>query len=334
MSASVSQPWLITGASGMLGFTVLPHLKALGYAMCSPTREQLNLALSPTAIQTQLTELSQAVDGFAGVLHLAAMTDVDGAEVDSELAYAVNTYGTAALADFARLNGLPLVAISTDYVFDGTKNAPYLPTDDPNPINHYGRSKWLGEQAVMRHAEAQLPWAILRVSWLYGLGRHNFVSWVMEQVALRQTPAGKDLPPLSIVDDWTGSPTWTGSVALGLGWLLPKLQGDTNKAFDASGIYHASDHGTVSKYDQACWIAQHLGVPADTIAQIIQPVSATTLTFDAQRPAHCPLTDPRYPQRDWQQAFGGYVQTLLNPTLDLRQIFLPVVRATPFTAAV
>jgi dTDP-4-dehydrorhamnose reductase len=129
------------------------------------------------------------------VLHAAAWTDVDGAEADPQGAAAVNVTGTAHAAAL----GAPLVAFSTDYVFDGRKASPYVESDSPNPISAYGRTKLHGEAAAGERA-----W-IVRSSWLFGPTGHNFVRTMLR--------LGAEHQEVAVVDDQRGSPTYVGHLA-------------------------------------------------------------------------------------------------------------------------
>ena len=180
---------MITGAGGQLGRALQDRFAAdeviaLGHG-------EWDVA-NPPSVNLTLGDLDL-------VLHAAAWTDVDGAEADPQGASAVNVGGTANVAALSRSLGAPLVAFSTDYVFDGRKREPYVESDAPNPLSAYGRSKLLGEAAAGTDA-----W-VVRTSWLFGPTGHNFVRTMLRLAEERDEVA--------VVDDQRGCPTYVGHLA-------------------------------------------------------------------------------------------------------------------------
>ena len=135
------------------------------------------------------------------IINTAAYTDVDGAEFNQKLAFSVNAEGPFNLAKAATLVDAKLLHISTDYVFDGTKNEPYTETDKPNPLQIYGKSKLEGENKIK---EVDVPGIILRTSWLYGHHGENFVKKIMK--------LSEEKEEIQVVDDQIGSPTYTNDI--------------------------------------------------------------------------------------------------------------------------
>ena len=162
----------VVGASGMLGQDLVRHLRGCGYTVATPELSHLNVLHDVDTITQAL-----AADEPEIIIHTAAYTDVDGAERDPELATAINQDGTRKLAVAARDLGAILAYISTDYVFDGTLGRPLTLDDKPNPINHYGQSKLHGELVTRELLDTHY---IVRTSWLYGVGRNNFVQWILD----------------------------------------------------------------------------------------------------------------------------------------------------------
>jgi len=181
---------LITGAGGQLGRALAEEF-APDSDLVALSHEDWDVAFAPS------DNVSQG--GFDLVLHAAAWTDVDGAEADPQGASAVNVGGTANVAALSVLLGAPLIAFSTDYVFDGRKGEPYVESDAPNPISAYGRSKLLGEAAAGEDA-----W-IVRTSWLFGPTGHNFVRTMLR--------LGAERDEVAVVDDQRGCPTFVGHLA-------------------------------------------------------------------------------------------------------------------------
>jgi dTDP-4-dehydrorhamnose reductase len=176
---------LITGAGGQLGRALRERFA--DDDVLALTREEWDVSFPPSVELTQ--------EEFDVVLHAAAWTDVDGAENDPQGATAVNVGGTKNAASL----GAPLVAFSTDYVFDGRKREPYVESDAPNPLSAYGRSKLLGEASA--GAEA----LVVRTSWLFGETGHNFVRTMLK--------LAEDRDEVAVVDDQRGSPTYVGHLA-------------------------------------------------------------------------------------------------------------------------
>ena len=178
---------VVTGAAGMLGQDVV---SAAGDGAVALSRADLDV--------TDAGAAREALDGADVVINCAAWTDVDGAEEHAEEALAVNREGARNVAAAARR----VVYVSTDYVFDGAKRAPYVESDPTAPLQSYGRSKLAGELAT---AEANPRHFIVRSSWLFGAGGGNFVETMLR--------LGRERAELRVVDDQVGCPTFTGHLA-------------------------------------------------------------------------------------------------------------------------
>jgi dTDP-4-dehydrorhamnose reductase len=241
---------LITGADGQLGRALRQEfadeeLVALG-------REDWDVTLpAPAGLPTP--EL---------VLHTAAWTDVDGAEADPQGAAAVNIAGTAHVA----LLGAPLVAFSSDYVFDGRKNEPYVESDGVNPLSAYGRTKLHGEAAAGSDA-----W-IVRTSWLFGPTGHNFVRTMLRLSA--------EHPEVAVVDDQRGCPTYVGHLARGVRGLV-----DLDRP---RGVWHLAAAGDCTWADFAEAVFFEAGIDCS-----VRRVSTEALGRPAPRPANAILRSER-----------------------------------------
>lgn len=269
---------IVTGARGMLGYDLVHHLTAKGYDVVPCTSSDLNVLHSVDDIRAVLERIQPDL-----IIHTAAYTDVDGAEKNPELAVAVNQDGTRKLAVAARDVGAILAYVSTDYVFDGQKGSPYTTDDRPNPINQYGLSKYHGELMIQEILE---QYYILRTSWLYGVHRNNFVDFVLN--------GAREGRELTIVSDWMGAPTWTGSLSDTIERVV------TSGAY---GIYHAVDQGVVSKYEQAVRMCQAAGLSSD----MIQPVPSSSLSFVATRPVFSALDPGELVVPQWTTSFEAYL---------------------------
>jgi dTDP-4-dehydrorhamnose reductase len=218
----------------------------------------------------------------------AAFTDVDGCERDPERAASVNSLGPKVVAEIAEQNGIRLVFVSTDYVFDGSKRSPWEVSDAINPINVYGRTKAEGERAVRESGAEAL---IVRTSWLFGTEGKCFPRTLLELASTR-----KDV---SIVDDQRGAPTYNLDLARAIHRLISK---------DARGTVHASNRGDCTWYELAWSLVRRAGIETTTI----KAISTETLNRPAVRPAYSVLSptslhDHGIEMRHWRDAVSNYV---------------------------
>jgi dTDP-4-dehydrorhamnose reductase len=269
----------ITGANGLVGRELMREASAR-HEVVNTERIDVRDAVA----------VSEAIGSTRPdwVIHLAAFTDVDGAEARNEEAHAVNADGTSHVARGARAAGARLLVMSTDYVFDGEKGAPYVEEDFPAPLCAYGRSKLAGE----RVAKAVLPDCLIaRSSWIYGQHRRNFVDAILDQ-------AGK--PQITVVEDEEGSPTYAVDLARGLLELVD---------VGARGIVHVVNAGGVSRADLARAVLRLAGENPSKVV----PTTRARLGRPAMRPAYSVLSTARYqslagqPLRSWEDALADYV---------------------------
>ena len=189
------------------------------------------------------------------VINAAAYTNVDGAEADPDLAYAVNAHGAGHLAKSCRRLGIPLVHISTNEVFDGTAERPYDEWDQPNAGSAYARSKLAGEQAVRFYHDQVM---IVRTAWLYGSGGNNFPAKIVA--------AADKHGALRVVDDQFGNPTYAPHLALAIMGLIGRSA--------PFGIYHLTNAGAASRYEFAREVLRQTGrdhIPVSPIAHTDWP---------------------------------------------------------------
>lgn len=222
LQSSDSGRLLIIGKTGQLARAIAsldPRAKTLG-------RETLDLAQSEDAIEAAL--LPHLTDEISGVILAAAYTQVDAAEKDLETAMAANGVAPGVIARLCRGKALPLVHISTDYVFNGEGAAPYAPDDACEPLNAYGKSKRAGEIAVEEIGGA---FAILRTSWIYDGTGKNFMTTMLKLSETRDE--------LSVVHDQIGRPTFAGDLAEAAILAVRDLAENS----DDSGIYHVTNSG-------------------------------------------------------------------------------------------
>jgi dTDP-4-dehydrorhamnose reductase len=273
---------MVTGAAGMLGSALVPALRARGHEVLA-----LDIAEADVTDADALGRHAKAF-GPAWVAHLAAFTNVDLCESEPELALLVNETGTRNAARAAADVGAGVLAISTDYVFDGRATTPRREDDAVAPGSVYGRTKLAGERAAR---DANLRHLIVRTAWLYGAGGRNFVDTMISKAK-----AGE---PLRVVDDQRGSPTLTTDLAGALIALMDE---------GASGTYHVTNFGECTWHDLAVAACEDAGVPV-TIGRL----STAELARPAHRPAYSVLDTGRYAQfagaalPGWRDALRRYV---------------------------
>jgi dTDP-4-dehydrorhamnose reductase len=270
---------LITGANGQLGAALQPALS--GHELILKDLPAFDLA-NPRC-ESEIVDAAPDV-----IIHAGAYTDVDGAEREPERARAVNVAGTERVAKAAARTGTRLIYISTDYVFDGAQSVPYAETARPNPLNQYGLTKWLGEQAVLSSGAKAL---VVRTAWLYGLQGKNFVRSIMR--------AAREQPVLNVVNDQRGCPTYAGDLAETLAALLP---------VDVEGILHVTNRGDCTWHEFAQAIVQDMGSPVPVL-----PISTAQAGRLAKRPAYSVLSHDRLATLglalpDWKEALSRFMR--------------------------
>jgi dTDP-4-dehydrorhamnose reductase len=270
---------LITGANGQLGSELCRALT--GDTIIAKDLPSFDLA------SEQVTE--QIVEARPDVIiHAGAYTDVDGAEREPERATAVNVSGTERVARAAVRTGARLVYVSTDYVFDGLQQVPYREQDIPHPVNHYGLTKWQGEQAVLSSGAKAL---VVRTAWLFGRAGKNFAKSIMQ--------AAQSQPCLKVVNDQRGCPTYAEDLAQAVVFLLHR---------DVDGIVHVTNSGACTWHEFAEAIVQEMG-----LAVPVLPITTGQAGRLAKRPAYSVLSGERLALLgralpDWRQALKRFVQ--------------------------
>ncbi len=254
-------PFLVIGATGMLGRAVSDALRHRGSPHRAATKAEVNLSRDDSVL-TALAEVQPRT-----VINCAAWTDVDGAEANEEAATELNGHAVGRLAAACRAARATLVHYSTDYVFDGQGTSPY-PVDAPiRPLNAYGRSKALGEQLIAAESGHGLHALVLRTSWLYAPWGKNFVRTIASAARQRST--------LRVVSDQRGRPTSAEHLAAITFALLDA---------GASGTMHATDGGETTWYDFARRIAAFAN-PACTV----EPCTSAEFPRPARRPSYSVL---------------------------------------------
>lgn len=265
---------LLIGKDGQLGQELQPLLESRGEVV-SVGRQTLDLT-NPEQIRQIIRQVQPRA-----IVNAAAYTAVDKAESEPAIADAINGMAPQTIAEEAQKLNAALIQVSTDYVFDGRKNTPYLESDPTNPLGAYGWSKLKGEAAVQQHCDRHV---ILRTAWVYGVGgKGNFVKTMLRLGAEREE--------LRVVVDQVGTPTWTGDLAKAIGQFLEKMTPENSDPVLDSGIYHFANSGAISWYDFAIAIfeeAEQLGFPLK-IQQVI-PITTAEYPTPAARPAYSVLS--------------------------------------------
>ena len=269
----------------------------LRYYFAGRDEVDLTSGLSMTkAVQTNRPDL---------VLNCAAYTAVDKAEEQSDLAKAVNETGPSVLAGLCREAGIPLIHLSTDYVFPGDKEQPYLESDAIRPENSYGRSKAAGETGVR---DALPQHVIIRLAWIYGETGGNFFNTMLQ--------LGREKRELSVVNDQFGTPSYTGDIARALDIVARRVL--DNPQSTNWGTFHLTNEGATSWYGFARRIfelARMKGYPAVSV----QPISTAEYPTPARRPAYTVLDCTKIKGqfelnlRHWEDALFDCIDKKLDP---------------------
>jgi dTDP-4-dehydrorhamnose reductase len=247
----------------MLGSAVTAQLGRLGYPVTAVDLPEFDLT------RTGDIRLHMAQARPLAVINCAAFTAVDAAESEPDLAMAVNRDGVANLVQAAAAAGIPLIHVSTDYVFNGSKAGPWVEDDPVDPVNFYGRSKMEGERPVLRYEHG----TVVRTSWLFGPRGPNFVKTIATKLKAGET--------LDVVDDQRGCPTSTAALARGLIALLER---------GSAGIYHFCQPPAVTWFGFARAIADSLGVPAGRV----RPTTSDRFPRPARRPANSVMATAKF----------------------------------------
>lgn len=277
---------LITGQYGQVSQALQQQLHDQGQLIILG-RDQLDLA-DPEQIRQQVRAHRPGL-----IINAAAHTAVDLAESEPQAAFAINAIAPGILAEEAKALGIPLIHYSTDYVFDGSKPAPYTEADAPNPLGVYGQSKLAGEQAIMAVGGEYL---ILRTSWVYSNHGKNFLLTMQRLL--------QEKPHMRIVADQIGAPTWAGTIATSTLALIQRWQaGDPGQW----GIYHLTAQGETSWFGFAQAIAEQLRAQGRACAEL-EAIASSAYPTPARRPLNSRLSCERLQQQwhvsqpQWQDA--------------------------------
>ncbi len=277
---------LITGQHGQVSRELQLQLQGLGELIVLG-RDQLDLA-NADQIRQQIRVHRPDL-----IINAAAHTAVDQAESEPDAAFAINTIAPGVLAEEAKALGIPLIHYSTDYVFDGSKPAPYTEADTPNPLGVYGQSKLAGEEAI---AAVGGEYLVLRTSWVYSSHGKNFLLTMQRLL--------QEKPQMRIVADQIGAPTWAGSIARSTRALIERWQAGEPGEW---GIYHLTNQGETSWFGFAEAIGAHLRTQGKACAEL-EAIPSSAYPTPAKRPLNSRLDCSRLQQQwhvsqpSWQDA--------------------------------
>ncbi|MBE5979231.1 MAG: dTDP-4-dehydrorhamnose reductase [Paenibacillaceae bacterium] len=273
---------LVTGVKGQLGYDVVNELKKRGHEAVGVDIEEMDIT-DEESVNRVIREAAPD-----SVIHCAAYTAVDAAEDNEELCRAVNARGTGNIARVCKVLDIPMMYISTDYVFNGQGTRPWEPDDQREPLNIYGQTKYEGELEVEENLK---KYFIVRIAWVFGVNGKNFIKTMLN--------LGKTRDKLSVVADQIGSPTYTFDLARLLVDMI-----ETEKY----GRYHATNEGLCSWYDFACEIFKQSGMNVT-----VEPVTSDQFPVKAKRPMNSRISKDKLiengfqPLPSWQDALRRYL---------------------------
>lgn len=282
-----SLKFMVTGANGQLGYDVIKQLKELKLNAIGTDSDDMDITKKEAVEAKILTEKPDII------IHCAAYTEVDKAEDEKDICYAVNVEGTRNIAEAAKKINATMVYISTDYVFDGKGEKPHIEEKEISPINYYGFSKAQGERVVRELLEKHF---IVRTSWVFGKNGNNFVKTMLKLAEAKNE--------INIVNDQVGSPTYTKDLALLISRMIQTKQ---------YGTYHATNEGYTSWYEFAKKIFEESGINMK-----VNPIPSSEYPTKAQRPMNSRLAKENMDKvgldrlPEWQDAIKRYLVELKN----------------------
>ena len=276
---------LVTGAKGQLGHDVMNELAKRGYEGVGVDVAEMDIT------DAQMVDRVITESGVDKVIHCAAYTAVDAAEDQVDLCRRVNAQGTENIAKVCKKLDIPMLYLSTDYVFDGEGTRPWEPDDERDPLNVYGQTKYEGELAIERNLE---KYFIVRIAWVFGVQGKNFIKTMLNLAENHDT--------ITVVNDQVGSPTYT--------YDLSRLLVDMIET-EKYGRYHATNEGLCTWYEFAVEIFRQAGIHVNVV-----PVTSEEFKAKAKRPHNSRLNKDkldvmgfeRLPK--WQDALARYLEII------------------------
>ena len=275
----------VTGVKGQLGYDVMNELEKQGLEGIGVDIDEMDI--------TDADQVNKVIKEAApdAVIHCAAYTAVDAAEDNEEICRKVNAQGTENIAQVCEELDIKMMYISTDYVFNGQGERPWEPDDEREPLNVYGQTKYEGELAIEEHVK---KFFTVRIAWVFGVNGKNFIKTMLN--------LGKTHDHLTVVNDQTGSPTYTYDLAR---LLVDMIQ------TDKYGRYHATNEGLCTWYEFACEIFKQAGMDVS-----VAPVSSDEYPAKAKRPSNSRMDKSKLtangfqPLPTWQDALSRYLKEI------------------------
>lgn len=275
----------VTGVKGQLGYDVMNELEKQGLEGIGVDIDEMDI--------TDADQVNKVIKETApdAVIHCAAYTAVDAAEDNEEICRKVNAQGTENIAKVCEELDIKMMYISTDYVFNGQGERPWEPDDEREPLNVYGQTKYEGELAIEEHVK---KFFTVRIAWVFGVNGKNFIKTMLN--------LGKTHDHLTVVDDQTGSPTYTYDLAR---LLVDMIQ------TDKYGRYHATNEGICTWYEFACEIFKQAGMNVS-----VAPVSSDEYPAKAKRPSNSRMDKSKLTANGftslptWQDALSRYLKEI------------------------
>ena len=275
----------VTGVKGQLGYNVMNELEKQGLEGIGVDIDEMDI--------TDADQVNKVIKEAApdAVIHCAAYTAVDAAEDNEEICRKVNAQGTENIAKVCEELDIKMMYISTDYVFNGQGERPWEPDDEREPLNVYGQTKYEGELAIEEHVK---KFFTVRIAWVFGVNGKNFIKTMLN--------LGKTHDHLTVVNDQTGSPTYTYDLAR---LLVDMIQ------TDKYGRYHATNEGLCTWYEFACEIFKQAGMDVS-----VAPVSSDEYPAKAKRPSNSRMDKSKLtangfqPLPTWQDALSRYLKEI------------------------
>lgn len=275
----------VTGVKGQLGYDIMNELEKQGLEGIGVDIDEMDI--------TDADQVNKVIKEAApdAVIHCAAYTAVDAAEDNEEICRKVNAQGTENIAKVCEELDIKMMYISTDYVFNGQGERPWEPDDEREPLNVYGQTKYEGELAIEEHVK---KFFTVRIAWVFGVNGKNFIKTMLN--------LGKTHDHLTVVNDQTGSPTYTYDLAR---LLVDMIQ------TDKYGRYHATNEGLCTWYEFACEIFKQAGMDVS-----VAPVSSDEYPAKAKRPSNSRMDKSKLtangfqPLPTWQDALSRYLKEI------------------------
>lgn len=287
---------IIIGSKGQLGWELVRQSQDFSFEILGVDLPQLDI--------TNVAQVKNTIANFQPslVINAAAYTDVDKAETEQSLAWAVNRDGPANLAVVCAKSDIPLIHISTDYVFDGQKGIPYIETDPVSPLGIYGKSKAAGENKVRSRLKEHI---ILRTSWLYGVHGHNFVKTMLK--------LGKEKNVIKVVADQYGSPTSAADLAEAVWIIAAHIRNSTEIAW---GTYHYCGHGITTWHGFAQTLFEMARPYGSIITSKVEPITTDEYPTRTRRPPFsaldCHLIKKRFgiSPKPWRESLKNTIDRI------------------------